>query len=1495
MKKILHLLKPLSLAIVAAVVSLALPVGAQSVWFGTNNVSTDTNWSSSVNWLPAGVPNAFSNVLFNDSGTVSGTGTPNNVVDSSTTILQLAYRQTNGVHNTLILPGVTLTVSNTVAATNFIAGTDNTNAAYSTLVVNNTISGARGTLTIINTNVASVICVREINNVAGAHSSVLDMSGLDNFNATIGKVWVGVYPTTGPTRPQGVLYLAKTNNITAVTGGTKLAPGIDVGDTFSSPNVGNYLELGISNNIAADTIVVGNERSGGNLIFNAAFTNLNASLYLRGYTNSTSRVSVFNIGDDSSATATIGSPATGIVDFTGGKIDAMVDSMSIGNGQAIGGTGAGTATGTLTMNIGNLNVNTLEVGHQNINTTPATATTTGTVNVNGGTLTVNTSMRLGYWNGAGAQSSGTLDLQDSGTVQANSIVAGGGNVAAVNLFSGTLIVSNTMGSAASPLSSFTVNQDVTAPILQFSVASGVTPCEVKSFSSDNSGVINIASLPPIPQYPSQFPLIAYQSGGSGVTFAMGTLPGTVKGYISNDNSGTIYVVITNGPSLASVTWGGGVNNLWDTSTLNWTNTSAATVAYADPDVVTFNDSAKTNKVNVTGTFAPAGWLQNNNTKNYTFSGIGNIVGPGSLVMNGTNSVTLSESGLDGFSGGILANAGTVVLDNNVNSTNSGGLAIASGATVQIGNNDANGVLPTGVVDDEGTLAFNRTDNFILSTAIPGGGVLAQIGSGTLTLNAVNLYSGNTIVTAGRLALTNSGSIASSANVNVTGATLDVSGATNLTTLLNLNLTNAALTVSVGYPQTNLNVSSLSMGGTGNTLNVSSLPPIVVYPTTVTILKSANPISSINMSVGSLPAGYAGTVVALSGDSTAVLLTLTSGPTGVRSGVTWVGVDAIGNVSTNWSDNNNWQLPGAPTNVDNVLFNNSASTTNSALSTPGGGASALIPANVNNIVDRNFTIASLTYTNKGGTYHNTYITNGATLTITNFLTVGGFDSATLQQEYVNIAGGPGATLNVNNHSNNFQVWIGDSATAASFASLDMSALDNFTATINQLVVGATVGNVVNRPSGILYLAKTNTIIAGFTTTNDVEAGSTTATTAIIVGDCNQNQGPTNVVYLGRANTFSADTIAIARQKDSSSMLFNTNYANIAPYPVVTFAGYSTSLVSNFDIGDGAGNTGTTAGTGDLNLTGGFVTASVDTMNVGRASAGATGVGTTTGTLEFDAGTITANTVNVGLESAAGTKVGVGTVSVNTNTVIGNSAHLVVNGSLNLGVNVDNAVVGTSGTLNINGGTVQASTIVAGVNAAPSTINLNSGMLNVTGTAGAPGAPLTTLALAGGTVQLSVNGSINVTNIVATTVTTNGTTILKIGSLASVATGVTYPLIRYTGTAPSFGGPALPAGYTGVLTNITASSIVALRLTTLPSAAQPVHITSIHASGTTLNVTATNGVIGGQYYLLGTTNVAQPLSQWIRILTNNFDGSGNLNLSTNIINPAVRQQFYDIVQP
>jgi hypothetical protein len=70
----------------------------------------------------------------------------------------------------------------------------------------------------------------------------------------------------------------------------------------------------------------------------------------------------------------------------------------------------------------------------------------------------------------------------------------------------------------------------------------------------------------------------------------------------------------------------------------------------------------------------------------------------------------------------------------------------------------------------------------------------------------------------------------------------------------------------------------------------------------------------------------------------------------------------------------------------------------------------------------------------------------------------------------------------------------------------------------------------------------------------------------------------------------------------------------------------------------------------------------------------------------------------------------------------------------------------------------------------------------------------------------------------------------------------------------------------------------------------HITSFNLTGTTLTISATNGAANGTYYLLMSTNVALPISQWTSVLTNTFDGGGDLNLSTNIVHPDDVQEFY-----
>ncbi len=69
-------------------------------------------------------------------------------------------------------------------------------------------------------------------------------------------------------------------------------------------------------------------------------------------------------------------------------------------------------------------------------------------------------------------------------------------------------------------------------------------------------------------------------------------------------------------------------------------------------------------------------------------------------------------------------------------------------------------------------------------------------------------------------------------------------------------------------------------------------------------------------------------------------------------------------------------------------------------------------------------------------------------------------------------------------------------------------------------------------------------------------------------------------------------------------------------------------------------------------------------------------------------------------------------------------------------------------------------------------------------------------------------------------------------------------------------------------------------------QPV-ITSVALMGGDLIVRGTNGTAQSNYYVLGSTNLGLPASQWSRLATNSFDSSGNFTFSNSVSLP--RQLF------
>jgi hypothetical protein len=157
-----------------------------------------------------------------------------------------------------------------------------------------------------------------------------------------------------------------------------------------------------------------------------------------------------------------------------------------------------------------------------------------------------------------------------------------------------------------------------------------------------------------------------------------------------------------------------------------------------------------------------------------------------------------------------------------------------------------------------------------------------------------------------------------------------------------------------------------------------------------------------------------------------------------------------------------------------------------------------------------------------------------------------------------------------------------------------------------------------------------------------------------------------------------------------------------------------------------------------------------------------------------------------------------------------------------------------------------------------------------------------------VQLWVNDGRNIGESRSETIT-GGTNTSAALSFGSDGTGPGRYVIG-TFVANASGGQTL------ILTPLSSGSnpspqvnLVQVRDITSTLIAAPT-ITSFGVNGATLTLTAANGPANGPFVLLQSGDVTTPRSQWTPVLTNSFDGSGFVSLSTNVVNPSNPRQFY-----
>jgi autotransporter-associated beta strand protein len=449
--------------------------------------------------------------------------------------------------------------------------------------------------------------------------------------------------------------------------------------------------------------------------------------------------------------------------------------------------------------------------------------------------------------------------------------------------------------------------------------------------------------------------------------------------------------------FTTTVWNGAPSGAWDFSTTNWLKSGTA-ANYNEGDFVIFDDTvAGTVSLDMETTLSPGGILFKNSLTNYVLGGAGLVAGSGGLVLNGSGTVTLAETGGDNFSGGITVNKGTLILDT-ANSAVSGGMTVAAGASLVVGKNDPGGALPSGNITNNGLITFDQTTDLAVNNAISGVGALIKNNGNTLTFLGTNTWTGSTIVNAGILALATNASLAGTTNLMIAaGAALSVTNRTDGTftlspgqllqgngaivgnlaappgsnivpgtnqfgigalTVLGNTALQGAISMKINYgdpvPNDVLNTTGIVYGGVLLLSNLSSTP--LVLGDSFRLFAASNYSGAFSAIIPPIPApGLAWDTNSLTTDGTLFV--------GFTPGDTWVG-----SIDGNWDNTTlNWSTSGTPANYkqgDSVTFDDSVRGISSVILTE-----ALTPA-------------SMSFNNSSSNY--AFSGNGS-LTVTNGLT------------------------------------------------------------------------------------------------------------------------------------------------------------------------------------------------------------------------------------------------------------------------------------------------------------------------------------------------------------------------------------------------------------------------------------------------------------------------------------------------------------------------------
>ncbi len=1459
----------LALALASAFSVSQLADAGTVIW---NNASGG-NWSVGANWNSSAVPGTADDVQFGD----VGAGSPNTDDITGETIDSLIYNQDNQSQQTTIInPGGTLNINSSVAAGTALLSVGSTSGATtSSTQVPVAIQGAGSTLSVTG---SGDMVVGQGNSSAGSHMATLDLSGLGTFNATIGRLLVGVGNGGSVNRSSGTLYLAQTNVITL--GGA--SPQVEVQESPVNANGGtvSLLSFGRKNQLFADTIRFGGDKGNGNLNFNAAFSS--PTLQIRN-NDGVDPCTVIDFGYN--AFASSGNSTACTADFSAGSVDIYANTIHLAQGNP--GTGTGACTATVNLGAGTFAAGNLYIGYGNA-AAANSGGTTATLNVNnnesfstGAVVSVTGTLNLARTNGPVSSITGTLNIgsdnNGGAVVYANTIVAGGG-LSTINLDTGTLVVTNTIGSLAFPVRNFTFGNGNSAT-LSIPLSGSGSAVVVSNLTTSGANKINITAIPGIASYPATFTVIQYQgteNGAGSGTFTLGSLPTASPAYVGtllDTGNGLVQVKLTSGPTaVLATTWTGSVSPDWDYATMNWLYQGVAS-AFVDGRATLFNDSSTQTNISLDESLSPSSITVTNNTVAYTFGGLGHIAGSALLTKSGTSSLILDNLGNNNIS--------TVVINNGI---------------LQLGVGDAgNGGLASVNITNNGSLVVNRQDSVVINSAIAGTGSLSQIGGGTLVLSGANSYSGATQLTNGVLELdqttSGTGPVTTTAGTTLSGGGV-IGGPVTVGGLLNpgpasgpgtLQAQNGLTLAAGSSANFGLSATDTSTSDNANDL-VAVTGNLTVHNNTINVNFAGTPQGgtyTLFTYTGSLSGSFNPVVT---GTHYSVALDTVSSP-----GNVWLNVTGGSGYNLDWTAangstwdtvNQNWINEGNSTPSqffagDSVLFDD----------TPGVATTITIPAGVTvypsvitNASDNN----SFTIQGPGSIGGSASIvkTNSSTLAIASANSFTGtvdVQAGTLQTQNGAALGNASSTIIESN------------------ATLDVDGQNLGAAVITASGPGVGGQGAVVNNGGFAAQAFRQIILAGDTTLGSGSGGWEMNNSG---GGASLSTGgfPYNLTKVGSGqilfqNLTTFDTALANIDIQAGSLQFN----GLTP-----------------DMGDPSYTLTVEAGGAQLQFGNNTVTWNKNFVFNGNGSAVVLNNGT--GANDTLAGPVTLN-------GQCGFSVGGTLLAISSN--IGGPGGIIKSGSSPLIFSGSVAYTGdtviNAGTLELQNGVTLAtsSNIVIAAGAAldvqSTPLNLGSGqslsgsgaVTNGTLSAGA-GSTVSPGGL-GATGVLTISGAVTLagTNIMELDANNATNDVLKSGGSIAyggilnlvnlngnpIPAGTTFKLFNGTSYNGSFASivPSTPGSGLGWDTSALLTTGTIKVVSTAPLAFAS---SSIGSAGFVLS--GSGGPASTPYYVLTSTNLSSPLSSWTRIATNSFDASGNFSF-TNSLTPPVPQRFFQIRLP